>query len=210
VRTVNVACSKQESGRSPAPDGFLVLAPIIERHADVVFRHLPASDREECRAEAVAAGLQSYRSLIRRGKDPFAFPSLMATRAVQHVQAGRLVGGRRNTRDVLGKVTRHRRGFAVQSLDRTITDGEADWYDAVVDNTQTPPDEAAAFRCDFPAWLRTLSDRNRRIVGLLALGHAGKWVARQIGISPTRLCQLRQKLREQWNRFHGELYAGIA
>jgi hypothetical protein len=35
-------------------------------------------------------------------------------------------------------------------------------------------------------------------------------VARQVGLSPTRLHQLRQMLREGWNSFHNEPYAAIA
>ena len=36
--------------------------------------------------------------------------------------------------------------------------------EALTDNTQTPPDEAAAFRIDFPIWLMSWSERDRRII----------------------------------------------
>jgi DNA-binding NarL/FixJ family response regulator len=204
------ACCSPAHSRSSASEEFLPLLPIIERHADLTFRDLPASEREEYRAEAVAAAFQSFCSLIKRGKNPLAFPTLMATRAVQHVQAGRRVGGRRNGRDVLGEVARRRHGFEVRSLERSGAQEAEPWRDALVDNTQTAPDEAAAFRCDFPAWLQTLSPRDRKIVDLLALGHAAKWVAEQFGFSQTRVHQLRTFFREGWNRFHGEEQAAIA
>jgi hypothetical protein len=44
---------------SPHHD-FLPFFPIIEKHAMVGFRHLPAVDREEAAAEAVAAGFSSF------------------------------------------------------------------------------------------------------------------------------------------------------
>jgi hypothetical protein len=36
--------------------------------------------------------------------------------------------------------------------------------DAPANNTQTPPDEQPAFRLNVPTWLRTQTDRDRRLI----------------------------------------------
>jgi DNA-binding NarL/FixJ family response regulator len=184
---------------------FLTLIPVIERYAKFAFRQLPDFEREECRAEAVASGYRSYLRLLARGRDPHGFPSLLATRAVQGVKSGRRVGARFNGKDVLSRVAQKRRGFRIYSLNASREREPATWKDAVTDNAQTPPPDAAAFRCDFPAWLKTLGHRERQIAELLSLGHTTKWLARRFGLSAGRVSQLRSELHAAWQRFHGEL-----
>jgi hypothetical protein len=75
---------------------------------------------------------------------------------------------------------------------------------ALVDNTRTPVDEQVAFRLDFPAWLNTLSDRDRRVVEDLMQGERTLDVARKHGLSPGRISQLRREFLEGWRRFCGE------
>ena len=70
-------------------------------------------------------------------------------------------------------------------------------------NSMSPADVAAS-RIDFPAWLATLSHRNRRIALRLAAGDAAGSVAQRFGISPGRISQLRRELAEAWQAFHGE------
>jgi hypothetical protein len=197
---------------SPAPvvrttphDGFLPLVPIVERHAHVVFRHLPPSEREECACEAVAAAFLAYLSLTARGQDPFQFPSVLATRAVQHVQTDRHVGGRLNRQDVLSRAAQRSQGFAVQSLDQLAQGNHEAWWEAVTDHAQTPPDEAAAFRVDFPDWLATHTDRDRGLIRDLAAGERPTDVAQRYGLSCGRISQLRRTYEQDWLRYHGEL-----
>jgi hypothetical protein len=69
------------------------------------------------------------------------------------------------------------------------------------DNTITPPPEQAAFRIDFPAWLGTRTDRDRRVVDDLMLGERTLDVARKYGLSPARISQLRREFLADWTRF---------
>ena len=124
---------------SSVNDGFLRLKPIVERHAQIVFRHLACVDREEAIAEAVAGAFQSYLNLLRRGKDPFKFPTMIAARAVQHVRNGRRVGTRRNGRDVFAGAGRRHNAFWLCPLLH-----DHDWSEALADNRKTPiPDQAS-------------------------------------------------------------------
>ena len=191
--------------RTSPHEGFLPLVPIVERHAHVVFRHLPAVEREECACEAVAAAFLAYLSLTARGQDPFQFPSVLATRAAQHVQADRHVGGSLNRQDVLSRAAQRSQGFTVQSLQQLTHVYHEAWWEAVTDTAQTSPDEAAAFRVDFPDWLGTRSDRDRCLIRDLAAGQRPTEVAHRYGLSCGRISQLRQEYEQDWLRYHGEL-----
>ena len=106
-------------------------------------------------------------------------------------------------RDVMSPHCHVQKGVAVQSLhcwDRQNTQ----WKEILVEDRNATPAELAASRIDFPAWLATLSRRNRRIALRLADGDAAGAVAQRFGISPGRISQLRRELAETWQAFHGE------
>jgi len=184
--------------------GFLSLQPAIERHARLAFRHLPAAECEEKVAESVAAAFQSYVRLRARGKDPATFPSRLSQYAVLHTKSGRHVGSRWRRRDVLSEAAQQRHGFRVESLDSLGQKSGPDWQEALVHDTQTPVPDQASFRIDFPRWLANLAGRDRSLAQLLMAGHSSKALARRAGVTPSRICQLRQQLREAWHAFHGE------
>jgi DNA-directed RNA polymerase specialized sigma24 family protein len=199
--TANVLPPDRQINPVKTSDDFMALKSVVERHAKIAFRYLSPADREEAVAEAVAAAFQSFVSLTRRSKDPFRFPSMIATRAVQHVQNDRRVGSKLNSRDVFSRLASQRKGFQLQSLFRA----EGEWTEALVDNRQTPIPDQVSFRCDFPRWLQTLRPRDRRLVDLLAMGHSTASTARRFGLSPARISQLRRELHQWWQVFHGEL-----
>ena len=66
------------------------------------------------------------------------------------------------------------------------------------------PDQVI-FRNDFPAWLRTRTERDRRVAQDLMVGERTKNVARKFGMSPGRVSQLRRDFHEDWQRFEGDL-----
>ena len=72
---------------------------------------------------------------------------------------------------------------------------------ALAMNTVSPVPEQVSFRLDFPAWLTTHSDRNRRILLDLMAGERTLDVARKHGTSPARVSQLRRAFRDDWRRF---------
>jgi hypothetical protein len=52
--------------------------------------------------------------------------------------------------------------------------------------------DLAAFRVDFAVWLRTLTRRDRKIIGAMVSGDGTTGVAGRFGISPGRISQLRR------------------
>jgi hypothetical protein len=178
--------------------------PAVEKHARFAFRSLPRGAREEMVAECVAVAWASFVRLVKRGKDPATFASALGTYAVRHVKSGRYVDGIESSKDVLSPRARKRRGFKVERLTRHNTVEGTEWQEAVTEPTRTPPPDAAAFRIDFPRWLESLGERNRRIADDLMLGNRGDQTARKFGISPGRIAQLRAEYYRLWQRFHGE------
>src|SRR5262249_56372109 len=88
--------------------------------------------------------------------------------AARAVNSGRRVCGHERAKDVLSPVAQRRHGFAVEALPHATSTSHEHLYasphgqerldafeERLRDNTQTPPDEQAAFRIDFPAWRRT-------------------------------------------------------
>jgi hypothetical protein len=57
------------------------------------------------------------------------------------------------------------------------------------------------FRLDWPAWLRTRTDRDRRIIGAMALSERTQALARMFGLSPGRVSQLRREFHADWEQF---------
>ena len=72
------------------------------------------------------------------------------------------------------------------------------------DNAVTPPPDAAAFRIDFPDWLRTRTERDRRLIEDLIRDERTLDLARKHGLSPSRVSQLRREFMEDWRHFCGE------
>jgi hypothetical protein len=210
--------SKNRPAISSPEDGFLALLPRIQIHARMHFRHLPAVDREEAVAEAVASGYVAYRRLRQRGIDPAReFPSLIATYAVLHVKDGRLVGGRRSSKDALSPQAQRKHGFRVESLPISTRRAREEVHaslrgqremdafeERLHENCRTPVAEAAAFRLDWPEFMRSLSQRDRRLATFLSLGNSAKQAAEKFRVSQGRVTQLRQSWCREWRVRQGE------
>ena len=142
--------------------------------------------------------------LWQQGRVALAYPTVLAKFGIAQVRDGRKVGNRLNVRDVLSPLLPGEKNVVVERIDH-FDEEENQWAEAVVEDTRTAsvPD-TVAFRMDFPAWLGTLSRRNRRITETLALGHRTQDVARKFRISEGRISQLRRELAGSWRQFTGE------
>ncbi len=188
---------------SDGHEGFLVLLPKIRRYACRAFRRWSAEAREDAVAEVVANAYVAYVRLVRRGRGELAFATVLARYAIRQFHDGRRVGSRFTVRDVMSKAAQRRHGFAVERLD-CVGSPTGAWREAVVEDTATPVADQAAFRCDFPAWLRGVKRRDRRIAEALSLGHSTSEVAQRFRVSASRVSQLRGELHDSWHSFHGD------
>ena len=155
---------------------------------------------------------------MQRGKDALRFISTLASLAARAVKCGRRLVKMESSADVLSDRAQRKHGFLVESLPaaaRTVheelyssPDGQR-LHDAfeerLRDNTVTPVPEQVAFRIDFPAWLGTLTGRERRLVRAMARNERTTDLSKEFEVSPGRISQMRREFCDDWLRFHGEL-----
>jgi DNA-directed RNA polymerase specialized sigma24 family protein len=200
-------CTVPVSVTAPGPlqSRFLAILPVVEKHARFAFRALVCGqEREDAVAEVIALVWHWYCRLINRGKNPHDFIITLASFASRHVKAGRRLCGTDASQDVLSRPAQRRHGFKVEQLEERGDYEDPAWQEALTDNTVTPPPEAAAFRIDFPRWLAGQAERDRRLIGEMALGETTSRLARRFGVSPGRVSQKRREYQQDWERFCGE------
>ena len=195
---------------------FLSILSRIETHARVSCRGLRCPhSREEFRAEVVALCWQWFVRLVEKGKDPLTFPTTLATYAARAVRSGRRLTGQERSKDALSPLAQRRHGFRVGPLPtstrRPFEEVRAGFSrqapdafeERLKDNAVTPPPDAAAFRIDFPAWLRSRTDRDRRLIEGLMRDERTLDLARKHRVSPSRVSQLRREFWQDWEHFCG-------
>jgi hypothetical protein len=181
---------------------FQAVLPRVELHARVFFRHLRCPDRkQDAINECIALAWTWFVRLAERGKDASRFVSALASFCARRVQSGRRLCGQEKANDVLSPAAQHRRGFTVSPLPQGSSLRGSVFDEALADNTVTPVDEQVCFRIDWHAWLRTRTERDRRIIDAMALRERTQALARQFGISPGRVSQLRRELHADWEQF---------
>jgi hypothetical protein len=197
---------------------FLALLPRIELHARITFRGVRCPDRRaDAVAETVALAWKWHVRLVERGKDVTQFPVAFAVLAARAVRSGRRLCGHERAREVLSPVAQRKGGFRVEHLPASTHSPHEQLYatprgqalldafeERLRDNTLTPILDQVVFRLDFPAWLRTLTGRERRMVRALAQGERTQDLSRQFELSPARISQLRRAFRDAWLHFHDE------
>lgn len=69
---------------------------------------------------------------------------------------------------------------------------------------QTPVPDQVAFRIDFPAFLATLTERQRGIIGEMIQGTDHADIAHMFGVTRGRISQMRNQFKTLMDRFYGE------
>jgi len=181
---------------------FLAIRPRILVHARIYFRHVRCGGRKaDAIAETVALAWKWFVRLARRGKDARRFPSVLASFAARAVRSGRRLCGQERSKDVLSPVAQQRHGFSVSKLPDFSTESSNPLAEALADNRRSPVPDQVQFRIDFPAWRRTQSRRDRRIIHAMTLGERTSDLAQQFRLSPARISQLRREFCADWERF---------
>lgn len=197
---------QEQETQTPEPAwhaGFLALLPQIHERLRFGFRKLPAHERAEALAEAIAAIALAYARLHARGKAEVGFATPLAEFAVRQYFAGRRVGSRLNVDDVTSPYAQRLRGHRVASLDRRGPSGA--WKEILVEDRRTTPAELAASRIDLEDWFVQLPRPKRRIAQTLATGESTQETARRFNVTPGRVSQLRRELEADWHEFQGQV-----
>jgi hypothetical protein len=187
---------------APLHDVFLSLVPKIEIYGRIFFRHLRCvHQRQEAIAEMIGLTRKWFLRLSERGQDASQFPSALARFAACAVQGGRRLCGIDPAQDVLSGRAQQRQHFGIGSLGNGSSLSGHLLEEALHDNSQTPVPDQVAFRLDFPAWLTTRSERDRRLAQDLMRGERTLDVSRKYGTSAARISRLRREFYEDWNQF---------
>jgi hypothetical protein len=194
---------------------FVALLPRIELHGRIYFRFLRCPEKKaDAIQEMRALAWKWFLSLAERGKDPADFVATFVGFLARAVKCGRRVAGMLRAKDVMNPAAQQRHGFKVEPFpfshraehERLYSDPKGqELHDAyeerLRDNTVTPVPEQVVFRVDFPAWLATLTGRERRIIRAMSLGERTLDLSRRFEVSPARISQLRREFRDGWLRF---------
>ena len=191
---------------------FLTALPDIDDVLRFLFRKYPSRLRAEALADARAACWHAWHGLLKRGKDPLAVgPTGIARNAARYVKAGRQLGcgtSGHGSMDVYNRKAQQKRGLTLVSLDEELDSEPGAWREWTAEDNRVSPADEAAFRIDFEEWLAALPERKRAIAELLAGGHEGIIVARMVGVSTGRVCQVRHELVANWEEFQRQCEGG--
>ena len=184
-----------------AHDPFVAMLPKIKLYAHTAFRLHQPEEREDLVQEVIANAYVAYDRLVNLGKQDLAFATPLARYAIKQVRSGRRVGSKLQQRDVMSPANRRVR---IERLEK-YNSADATWKEVVIEDRHAGPAETAAARLDLAQWFRSLPRRNRKIAKVLAYGESTAVAAKQFGVSPARISQLRQELRQSWRVLQGEL-----
>jgi hypothetical protein len=197
---------------------FLAILPRVELHARIYFRHIRCRHhKDDCIAEMVALAWKWFIRLHERGKDPNEFLMTFVSLLARAVNNGRRLVGMSGAKDVMNPATQRRHGFSVEPLPNSTRAAHEKLYSSpngqglhdvyeerLQDNTVTPIPDQVQFRIDFPAWLATLTARERRMVREMANSERTLDISKRFQVSPARISQMRHEFQHGWQRFCGE------
>jgi hypothetical protein len=181
---------------------ILAMLPAIRNYANRSFQYLDPEAREDAVHEVTANAVVAFARLVELGKADLAYPTVLARYGVAQLRGGRRVGNRMRIGEVLSYYAQRKKGFLVARLARFDKESGG-WLEAIVEDPRTPVPDQAAFRIDFPNWLKSQTQRNRRIAEALAVGSTTGEVARRFKVSSGRISQLRQRFHRSWHEFQG-------
>ena len=199
-----IRIASQPKPAAPAwHEAFMALLPKICLCARFAFRGLDPEAKQEAIQNVVAGALNAYVRLVQLGKADIAYATPLAKYAIRQHNDGRRLGCRLNVRDVSSEYAQKMRSFCLQKLDH-YDETEGVWKEILIEDKTVGPAELAASRIDFPAWLRTLKPRDRRIALKLAAGETTSRTAEMFKVSAGRISQVRRELQKAWETFTGE------
>jgi hypothetical protein len=197
---------------------FLELVPRLETHAEIYFRGIQCPDKKADKvSETIALAWQWYIRLCEKGKDITQFSMVFVYLVAKAVKSGRRICGQEKAKDVLSSLAQQRHNFLVQSLPAATRVAHENLYgepqrqrqqdayeERLKDNLVTPIPDQVQFRIDFPAWLATLTPRERRLIRAMALNERTSDLSKEFELSPGRISQLRREFQQSWRRYIGE------
>jgi hypothetical protein len=178
-----------------ARTAFEARLPEINRLAGSHFKHLDPDAREEAVQNSVVLAYRYWLRLAEVGKTGEDCFKSAVWWAARHTKQGRQARGCGSEAKCVLDYARRRKGdVAVQ--------GGVDLNSFVGSTTSIP--DAVAFRLDVPAFLGTLTERDREIALTLAVDGTTE-TARKFGVTPGAISQFRTRFRKKYDEFNAEV-----
>jgi DNA-directed RNA polymerase specialized sigma24 family protein len=178
---------------------FLRALPRIRLHAQLQFRNLTPEAKDDAIAKAIGLAWKAYAREVEKGRDPDTYISAIAGYAVKQVKSDRDVTGQEKAKDVLSKYAQKKKRFTVQVFpEYDCSPDENESLDALHDHRESPPDEAASFRHDFPMLVEQLPEKQAAVVLDAALGDTTTELAEKHKVSLSRVSQIRTEAKKKW------------
>jgi hypothetical protein len=178
---------------------FLSHLPALEGHDRTAFRG--RRDRDNLVQVTVALCWARFLRLAARGLDLEPLRPPLSRYSARPVRCGRRLCGMLPAHDAASWRAQRLHAFGVTPLQAGDRAGGGPLRLALQPHAAAPVPEQVAFRLDFPAWLRMLGRRNRKLLLGLRAGHRTVDVARRFGVSPARVAQRRPAFAAAWRRF---------
>ena len=181
-----------------AQERFAKMLPRIQRDAHFFFRMQAPKAQAESVASAVAWAWQMYVRLIDREQEALAYPAPLAMYGCKRVRSQRSVGSAFASHELLAQWG----GIDVETL-HSLAEFDATEETHLIDEKALRPDDLAASRIDYSAWMDSLPAHDRRLAELLASGTSTDAAAIHLRVSNGRISQLRRVLERSSRAFIG-------
>jgi hypothetical protein len=170
----------------------------IRHRASFKVRHLRGHARQEALAEIEAFAWYAFLRLAARGDDPAGWVSTVVDFAAGRYKEGRRFAGRVPLQDALSEEGRRRRGQLVASLPLGDGDKVPAEVRAALRHRAPGPAAEAILRADWEEFQKTLTARERALVGGLEAGMNLTEIAQQQGVSKAATQDMRRTVARKW------------
>ena len=173
-------------------DSFVEFLPHIRRHARLAFSNLDAEKRTEAISNVVTLCWKHWHRLNERNRadNPGILKSVLFY-SIKQTKAGRRIDSAGKPRDVLSLRAYGKVKFEPGNLDDFVNDS-------------VPVFQVVQFRLDVPAFLATLTKRQRSLALDLAEGMTTTDAAMKYDRTPGAISQFRRRFKVLLDRFYGE------
>jgi hypothetical protein len=103
----------------------------------------------------------------------------------------------------MSEFAQRRLGFQLDRFDN-YSEQDDTWHEIIIADKRATPAEIVACKVDFADWLDRLPLLRRQIALMLSTGATTMETAKQFGVSPGRISQIRLWLKENWDAFQSD------
>jgi hypothetical protein len=183
---------------------FLVLLPELRTRA-LEIAAASRTDPDEVLAEVMGFAWYDYRQSALKGR--WLAAEQMAWYGRLRVREGHSLGSRRSKCDILSPSCQRKGRSKVVYLSNLIERRSDDPYrrqfDQIIGQGQRNPGDEAAVKIDWQTLRHRLPRRLRSVLDGIVTGRGTSEIARQLQVSPARVCQLKEQLAATVTGFFG-------